>query len=377
MQLLLGGDVMTGRGIDQVLPHPGVPTLFETFVRDARDYVRLAEDVNGSIGAPLEPAAIWGEALALMDRWPEALRIVNLETAITAAGDPWPGKGIHYRMHPDNLACLQAARLAACGLANNHVLDWGRAGLADTLANLAAAGLRSAGAGLDEASARAPAVLPLAGGGRLLFSAWALASSGVPADWAATPTRSGLALLRDLSECAAQEVARALAAVRAPGDRTLVSLHWGGNWGFHLPGEHRSFAHRLIDLGAADVVHGHSSHHPLPIEVYRDRPILYGCGDLVNDYEGIAAHGSLRSDCPCLYLVTLDEQGALQALEILPLQLCRFRLRRADRTARAWLRRIFVEEGRRFGTGVEDTADGSFRLQWIKGRGAPPGAAGR
>lgn len=371
MQLLLGGDVMTGRGIDQVLPHPGVPTLFEPWVRDARDYVRLAEGVNGTIEAPLAPAAIWGEALALMDRWPEALRIVNLETAVTAASDPWTGKGIHYRMHPDNLACLQAARLAACGLANNHVLDWGRAGLAETLASLAAAGLRSAGAGLNQAGARAPAVLPLAGGGRVLFSAWAVTSSGVPEDWAATPTQSGIALLPDLSVRAAQEVARTLAVVRAPGDRTVVSLHWGGNWGFHLPGAHRDFAHRLIDLGAADVVHGHSSHHPLPIEVYRDRPILYGCGDLLNDYEGIPAHGSLRSDCPCLYLVTLDEEGALQALEIVPLQLHRFRLLRADAAARAWLRQIFAEEGRRFGTGVEDTGAGAFRLRWIKGRAAP------
>ena len=51
-----------------------------------------------------------------------------------------------------------------------------------------------------------------------------------------------------------------------------------------MPPSHRDFAHRLIDLGAADIVHGHSSHHPLPIEVYRGKPIFYGCGDLINDF---------------------------------------------------------------------------------------------
>ena len=64
----------------------------------------------------------------------------------------------------------------------------------------------------------------------------------------------------------------------------LVSLHWGGNRGFALPRAHRGFAHRLVDLGAADSVHGHSSHHALPVEVSLGKLALYGCGDLLNDY---------------------------------------------------------------------------------------------
>lgn len=364
VQLLLGGDVMTGRGIDQVLAQPGSPQLFELYVQDAREYVRLAEQANGRIERPLAPASLWGEALVLMDQFPDALRIVNLETAVTVSDDAWPGKGIHYRMHPGNMDCLLAARLAAVSLANNHVLDWGRAGLAETLACLERAGLRSAGAGLDDASARAPAVLPVAGGRRVLFSAWAFATSGVREDWAATPARSGVALLPDLSEDSAPEVARVINEVRTPGDLAVVSLHWGGNWGLHVPSAHRAFAHRLIDLGAADVVHGHSSHHPLPIEVYRDRPILYGCGDLLNDYEGIGGHGSLRCDCTCLYLLTLAASGALQALEIFPLQLCRFQLQDADATARAWLSDIFREEGRVLGTDIALAGKGSFHLRW-------------
>ena len=364
LTLLLAGDVMTGRGIDQVLPHPGDPRLYEAWVRDARDYVRLAERVNGPIPAAVRADSIWGDALAAMDRQGPALRIVNLETAVTATGEPWPGKGIHYRMHPANLGCLTAARLDACALANNHVLDWGRAGLEATLAALTSAGLRITGAGRDRAQAWSPAVLPLPDGRRVLLFSCATPSSGVPNAWAARGWRSGVALLPRLSDRAARALGRLVGSHQRAGDRVIVSVHWGGNWGLTVPEAHRAFARRLIELGAADVVHGHSSHHPLPIEVWRGRPILYGCGDLVNDYEGIGGHGSLRCDVGCLYAITLDGAGALQGLEIEPLQMRRFRLEHANAAAQDWLRSIVDERGRAFGTRIVGTRDGRFVLGW-------------
>lgn len=344
--LMLAGDVMTGRGIDQVLPHPGAPELLESYIRDARDYVRLAEAASGPIAAPVAPDYLWGDALAEMARVAPDLRIVNLETAVTTSNDAWPAKGIHYRMHPANVDCLSAARIDCCVLANNHVLDWGRQGLDETLRVLRQAGLHCAGAGADGDAAWAPATLPLAGRARLLVFACATGTSGVPAGWSAAPMHSGIALLPDLSEATARLLAEDVARRRGPEDLVLVSLHWGGNWGFDLPLEHRDFAHRLIDLGAADVVHGHSSHHPLPIEVYRGKPIFYGCGDLINDYEGIALQGSLRGDVGCLYFVTLAlDSRCLQRLDIVALQRQRFRLTAADAAARRWLKRVFKVGG--------------------------------
>jgi poly-gamma-glutamate synthesis protein (capsule biosynthesis protein) len=339
--LMLTGDVMTARGIDQVLGHPGAPELYESYVRDARDYVRLAEAVSGPIPAPVPADYIWGEALAEMARVAPDLRIVNLETAVTTASHAWPGKGIHYRMHPANVDCLTAARIDCCGLANNHVLDWGREGLEETLRVLRQDGLHTAGAGFDGDEAWAPAALPLAGSKRLLVFACGTGSSGIPADWVAEPRRPGVALLPDLSNATARRLADEVARQRAPGDLVLISIHWGGNWGLDVPPAHRDFAHSLIDLGAADIVHGHSSHHPMPIEVHRGKLILYGCGDLINDYEGIGAHGSLRSDVGCLYFATLAlASGQLQQLDIAPFQLKRFRLAQADLSARSWLQQI-------------------------------------
>jgi poly-gamma-glutamate synthesis protein (capsule biosynthesis protein) len=362
LTLLLGGDVMTGRGIDQVLAHPGDPALHEEFVKDARDYVRLAEQVHGAIPRGIAADYVWGDALDELRR--ADLRIVNLETAVTRSNTAWPGKGIHYRMHPDNVACLTAAGLDACVLANNHVLDWGREGLAETLASLSAAGLRTAGAGTGEAQAWAPLGLALGQGRRLLLLACATASSGVPDDWAAGAGRSGLALLPDLSEPTALRLADHLARQRRSGDLAMLSIHWGGNWGLDVPDAHRLFAHTLIERGAVDLVHGHSSHHPLPLEVHRGRLIVYGCGDLLNDYEGIASRGPLGSDVGCLYRVGLAGDGAVQSVQIVPMRLRRFRLERADAASRDWVADVFDGGRARFGTSVERAADNSLTLRW-------------
>jgi poly-gamma-glutamate synthesis protein (capsule biosynthesis protein) len=363
--VLLAGDVMTGRGIDQVMLEPLPPVLYEPWVHDAREYVRLAEKASGAIPAPVDMAYIWGDALAEMDRLAPDVRIVNLETAVTRSDSPWRGKGIHYRMNPAHVGCLTAARIDACALANNHVLDWGAQGLDDTLAALHAAGVLSAGAGADLQRAQAPATLALPGGSRLLLFALATPTCGVPPDWAAQAQRGGIAVLPRLDEDAAQGVADRVRQHRRAGDVAVVSLHWGENWVDAVPAQQRWFAHRLIDLGAADVVHGHSSHHPLPIEVHAGKLVLHGCGDLVNDYEGIMRHGQQRSDLGCLYAATLERaSGRLAGLEIVALQLRRFRLTHPRPALRQWLYRLLAQGCQAMGTRVETNSQGHWQLRW-------------
>lgn len=363
--LFVAGDVMTGRGIDQALPHPGDPRIYEPYSQSALDYVRLAERANGPIARPVDFGHIWGDALAALEQAAPDVRIINLETAVTARGTPWPGKGIQYRMHPDNIPCLTAADIDCCVLANNHVLDWGYAGLDETLDSLARAGLKTAGAGSSQAAAQAPAALPLADGERVLVFACGVHSSGIPADWAATATRAGIDLLTDLSDTTVNRIADSVQTYRRPGDLVMVSIHWGGNWGYTVPASHTRFARALIDKAGVDLVHGHSSHHPIGIEVYRDRPILYGCGDLIDDYEGIGGHAQFRSDLTLLYLVTLDRSnGALLRLVMLPMRMRRFRLNYAAREETAWLTKTLNRECQRFGAGVQLAGDGRLHLGW-------------
>ncbi|WP_369174398.1 CapA family protein [Streptomyces sp. R28] len=335
--LFVCGDVMLGRGVDQILARPGDPVLREGYVTDARSYVSMAEAVNGPIPAPVDPSWPWGEALRLLEASAPDLRIVNLETAVTRSDAFAPGKAVHYRMHPANLPALTVARPDVCVLANNHVQDFGRAGLKETLDVLHGAGLRTAGAGRSAEEAYAPVALPLPRGGRVLVFALGAGDSGIPADWAATADLPGVAYLPELSPATAAAAVRHTRQVKRAGDLVVVSVHWGSNWGYLVPREQRRFAHALVD-GGADVVHGHSSHHPRTVEVYRDRLILHGCGDFVDDYEGIPGYEQYRDDLRIAHLVTVAaDTGELTELRMVPLIARRMRLEPAPPEDRGWL----------------------------------------
>ncbi len=361
--LFLCGDVMLGRGVDQILPHPGDSGLREDYVRDARAYVRLAERAYGPIPWPVGFSWPWGDALPVLDEAAPDARVINLETSVTRSASFAVGKAVHYRMSPDNLPALTVAQPDVCVLANNHVLDFGRAGLAETLGALAAAGVPAAGAGRDAAQARQPAAVPVPAGGRVLVLACGAASSGIPPSWAADATRPGIDFLPGLSHAAADDLIARMAAARQPGDVVVVSIHWGSNWGYGVPGDQVRFAHRLID-GGADVIHGHSSHHPRPVEVYRGRLIMYGCGDAINDYEGISGHEEFRGDLRLLYLVSVTPgTGALAALHMVPMLVRNMRLRHASAADSQWARTLLGRISDRFGSRISQQTGGTLLLQ--------------
>jgi poly-gamma-glutamate capsule biosynthesis protein CapA/YwtB (metallophosphatase superfamily) len=363
--IFMCGDVMTGRGIDQILPHPVDPTLYEPCIRDARVYVGLAEERTGPIAAPVAFEDVWGDALQVLERLGPAVRLINLETSITTSDVPWKGKSIHYRMHPANTGCLTSAGIDGCVLANNHLLDWGYAGLDETVRTLQQLGIETAGAGRDADHAAAPAVLTVPEVGRILVLAFGSPTSGVPHDWAAAPGKSGVNFLPELSEQAVCGVATLVERHAREGDIVIVSGHWGGNWGYAIPEEQIAFAHRLIDRAGVDIVHGHSSHHVKGLEVYEGRLILYGCGDFLNDYEGIGGYEWYRSDLTLMYLPTVEAAtGALIGLRLVPLRIRHFRLNGADRSDAIWLRDILNRESRGVGVQVEMRDDGMLAVHW-------------
>jgi poly-gamma-glutamate capsule biosynthesis protein CapA/YwtB (metallophosphatase superfamily) len=364
LRLFLCGDVMTGRGIDQVLPHPVTPVLHESHIRDARRYVDSAEEANGPIKRPVTFDYIWGETLPELTRAKIDLKIVNLETAITTADKHWLGKGIHYRMHPRNVPCLSAPGINACALANNHVLDWGHAGLAETLRTLDAARIAHAGAGKNLQEAGAPAVLNVASKPRVLVYSIGSTSSGIPGDWRATNVSAGVSLVDDFSAATAARVAERMRQFQESGDLLVASIHWGGNWGYEIPYEQIAFAHRLIEEGVS-VVHGHSSHHVKAIEVFKGKLILYGCGDFITDYEGISSYKHFRRDLALMYLVELDSQnGQLKSARLVPMRMRRFRLERTSAADAIWLAKLLTKTGAPFGTRVDSAEDDSLRLGW-------------
>jgi poly-gamma-glutamate synthesis protein (capsule biosynthesis protein) len=363
IKLFLCGDVMTGRGIDQVLPHPGNPALYEGYMKSAVGYVALAEEANGPIPKPVDFSYIWGDTLTELELRKPDLRLINLETAVTRSNDVQE-KAVNYRMNPDNIPCITIADIECCALANNHVLDWGYRGLAETLDTLRKAGIKTTGAGANIQEAQAPAILPVSGKGRVLVFSFGSETSGIPWSWAATAGKPGVNLLPDFSPKTIGDIRNRIGKLKRTGDVVVASIHWGGNWGYQVPREQQEFARWLIDDAGVDIVHGHSSHHPKGIEVYQEKLILYGCGDFLNDYEGISGHEAYRGDLSLMYFASVEPAGGkLIKLDMVPMQTKRFRLNHASRKDALWLKEVLNREGEKFKSGVELAAD-TLMLRW-------------
>jgi poly-gamma-glutamate synthesis protein (capsule biosynthesis protein) len=353
--LFLSGDVMTGRGIDQVLPYAGDPTLYQSNRKSAEDYIKLAEDVNGPIPRPVDFSYIWGDSIETLEKNAPDLRIINLETSVTKSNDFVKGKAIHYRMHPGNVFCLPAANIDICVLANNHLLDWGYEGLLETLQTLKNNNIKFAGAGCNLQEAELPVAINIPGKGRVIVFSFCSITSGVPLNWAAEQAKPGVNLLTDLSDKTVQQIKDKVETVKQQGDVVVASIHWGSNWGYNIPYEQRKFAYALIDKAGIDIIHGHSSHHPRPMEIYKGKLIMFGAGDFINDYEGIfridwrklkypwkllrlSRYRKFRIDLILMYFVSVDlSSGKLNNLKIIPMQLKKFRLSYPSQKDVDWL----------------------------------------
>ncbi|MGD9021164.1 MAG: CapA family protein, partial [Lysobacterales bacterium] len=357
MKLLLCGDVMLGRGIDQVLPRPGDPKLQEHWrkVYDAREFIRRAQMKHGQIDKDRDAAYVWGDFLEEADGYAPDLRLVNLETAITAAGRAWPQKPVHFRMNPQNIDVLKTAKIDFCALANNHVMDWGQGGLEETIRTLDLAGIAHAGAGSGKGDAESPAILPVPGKGRVIVMSMGTASSGIPGAWAAGENRAGLNMV-ELHEACIERIRHLARGIRQAGDILVASVHWGGNYEPVVPQNQRQFARRLIDDAGVDIVHGHSSHHVRGIELHDGKLILYGCGDLVNDYEGMEKtpqRQALAPDLGLMYFTRVSPaDGRVTELQMVPVTMRRLRITRGSGQDAERLKQVLNRECLELGTVV-------------------------
>jgi poly-gamma-glutamate synthesis protein (capsule biosynthesis protein) len=162
-------------------------------------------------------------------------------------------------------------------------------------------------------------------------------------------------------------IAGRISGLKQKGDWAVASIHWGGNWGYEISSAQREFAHRLIDQAHVDVVHGHSSHHPKGVEVYQGKPILYGCGDFLNDYEGISGYEKFRGDLVMMYFVSMNSAtGKRVSLIMTPMQIRRFRLSYAHPHDVHWLQQVLNRESRSLGARIELVNE--YRLALSVGR---------
>jgi poly-gamma-glutamate synthesis protein (capsule biosynthesis protein) len=316
-----GGDAMLGRSVDE----------------------RWAG--SESQGSTREPADVWGSTHSALRRL-DGL-VLNLECALSTRGERTPNRGYYFRADPGwAIPALQAAGTSFASLANNHLLDYGPTALGDTVDNLDAAGIATAGAGRDRAAAFEPTV---ATAGDLDVGVLALTDQS--RSYRAGPDGAGTAWLPldpERSETR-KRVGAMLETVSARDpDLVVASLHWGPNWAVRPSATQRRFARWLVDRGV-DAVHGHSAHVLQGIEVYRGRPICYDLGDYVDDYvvkEGLHNDRSVRVELAV-------EDGRLDRLYVAPVEIVDERVRRATGDAAAWIRERVRTLSAAFGTTVE------------------------
>jgi poly-gamma-glutamate synthesis protein (capsule biosynthesis protein) len=306
MRIALAGDTMLGRGVAEKLKADPRAQFFDSAIAEI---CRAAD-----------------------------FCVVNLECCISDRGERWsdPSKPFFFRAPSAAVDVLTGLGVDCVNLANNHALDFGYDALLDTFKHLRSAGIEWVGAGHDLDEARAPVVLEK-GAARLVI----LGASDHPADFAASPDKSGIALA-ELGDNLSSWLQAAIEDHRH--DPVLVSPHWGPNMRPDPLPRIRAAADALIAAGAA-VVAGHSAHVFHGVKP----PILYDLGDFIDDY---AVDPRLRNDLGLLFVVTLTS-GRTTEIEAVPLKLdyCCTRLAVGDEAD--WIRRRFSSACEELGSGVE------------------------
>jgi poly-gamma-glutamate synthesis protein (capsule biosynthesis protein) len=296
------------------------------------------------------PTGIWGSMLDRV-RSLDGL-FLNLECCLSARGSPRPGRTYHFRADPGwAMPALRAGDVTGASLGNNHVLDFGPCAFSDTLEHLSSGGVTHAGAGPDLDTALEPGVVEVGG-----LDVAVVAFTDRSPSYGASADAPGTAFVRmDPGNPRTRRlVDRALRQTRAADpDLVVASLHWGPNWETRPARSQRRFARGLVDRGV-DVVHGHSAHVIQGVEVYRGRPILYDCGDFVDDY---AVKPDLHNDRSFLFELAV-EAGVLTALRLVPVEIEREAANRAGEEASRWLRRQMRTLSAEFGTALERAGDG-------------------
>ncbi|MFC7082030.1 CapA family protein [Halorussus caseinilyticus] len=340
------GDVMLGRKVDERQRHVRRPAT-----------------------------AVWGN-LAERLRALDAL-FVNLECCLSTRGERWTRtyRPFHFRADPDwAVPALEAVGVRWASLANNHLMDYGERALLDTLNHLDAAGIARSGAGTDREAAREPATVEVGGtdardadesasrasvsdqsasdssDADALRIAFVSATDNTP-EFAAGPDRPGTAHIGLSDESEARETtAEMLARAReTDSDLLVASLHWGPNMVEEPPEYFRRFGRWLADRGV-DLIHGHSAHVFQGVEIHDGTPILYDCGDFVDDY---AVDPDRRNDRSFLFEVGVED-GEITELRLLSTEIHDFAVHEASPRAAAWSRSRMRELSAPFGTEFED-----------------------
>jgi hypothetical protein len=197
----------------------------------------------------------------------------NMESPITTRGVPVTKKPYVFRVRPADAVCLTDLKIDAVSISNNHLMDYGVDGMADTITTLDRLNIRHTGGGRNLAESRRPAILKY-GSTNIIILAYC---NRPPSDYYATDRGPGIAPL-DISI-----IRDDIATYKLKDNIVVISVHWGIEQTHEPRSEQVKLARQIIDSGA-DAVVGHHPHWPQGIEIYRKKPIIYSLGNFINGY---------------------------------------------------------------------------------------------
>lgn len=278
MQIILTGDVMLGRLVNSVLD------------KDKYTYV-------------------WGDTIDIIRD--ADLSLVNLECVISSRGSKWAKtpKVFHFRASLDAIDVLKSASIDYVALANNHTLDYGYDALEEMLRLLDENKISHSGAGRNLKEAMAPSVIR-----STKIKVGVISLTDNQPEWEATDNSTGTNYFPlDMKNDYANRLRECINSARNSADIVIVACHVGPHFREDPCEEYVNFAHHVIELGA-DVYWGHSNHMPQGIEIYKDKTILFDCGDFIDDY---AVDAYYRNDLSFLFKLDF-ERDAIKNIELVP-----------------------------------------------------------
>jgi poly-gamma-glutamate capsule biosynthesis protein CapA/YwtB (metallophosphatase superfamily) len=211
-------------------------------------------------------------------------------------------KRMTFRADPEKMKLVADAGFDVVSLANNHMFNMKAQAVPETVANVAAAGLRPGGAGRTPADAMRPVVVDVRGVrvAFLMFTVWNnTGKSGFTKD-------GSLAFFEHEGKLEATAVAEIRAARRYLGaDFVIVSIHWGLEYHDHPHRGQEQLAAAMREAGA-DLVLGHHPHVAQDIRYKRGQAVVFSMGNFLFDNPSLDRRESM------IFHATLSQPGPLR-----------------------------------------------------------------
>lgn len=267
------GDMMFSRNIEEVVQAKGYDFLY----RNVKNYLAASDYNTGNFENPI---------------------IYNDPDSYTL-----PEKNIYLHAKPDVAKFLESIKFTNVNIANNHTMDFGVAGLVETMKAFSETKVKTVGGGLNKTASNEIHYDTVAGKKVAILGA-----TDVGYSWGyATNHQAGANKIR------LEDLMPKIAEAKANSDLVIVHSHWGIEYNTDPNPRQVSIGHALVDAGA-DIVVGHHSHTLQPVELYNNGVIMYSLGNFIFDQGWSKTKDSVLSQYK-------EKEDGTRVLELTPMKI--------------------------------------------------------